>query len=441
MNTQRIPPNDHEAEAACICAAILVPERIAASALKPHHFYSRKHEALWSAIQTAHANGNVDAVAVASTLTATGRAGEVPPGYLFEILGSAACMTRAAWDAYETAVIDMHARREAIKRIQRAEAELYEGIEGSTSEYCQGVAKALLDVTAGKPINRRVTYDASVRGYVVDAKLRAKTRLSTGLPSLDAAMGGLFPGDLTVIAGRPGMGKTSMVAQMCASVAASGKHPLFLSLEMPGAEVFGRALAGASGVPFSRIRAGQITPGDHVPLQRGSEAIREAWRRVGVVEMFGPSIEDVRRAVTEEAANHGPVHLLAIDYLQLMALQNERDVVNSIQLITKGLKALAKEMQVPIVLLSQLNRGVEARDNKRPSMSDLRASGSIEQDADNVILIYRAGYYSSPKELSGDAELDLAKCRNGEPQVVATHWDGPRTSFRDVEFDRAEAAQ
>lgn len=436
-----LPPNDFEAEAACLCAALLSPARIANSKLRPEHFYARRHATIWAGILAASAKGEVDPVSVASELKALGRWEEIPKGYLVETLNAAPSLSETAWQAYERAVLDTFARREALKIIQAAQAELYEGFDVPTAEYLQSTAKSILGIVACQQSARISTYDEAITSLVRNAASRAATKVSTGLAFLDEAMGGLFPGDLTVIAARPGMGKTSLATQMCSAVATAEKRALFVSLEMPAEEVFGRALGSASGVPFSVIRGGKLTVQDATRLQRGSERIRAAQRRVAVVEMFGPSVQDIRRVVVEQIA-HAPLHLVAIDYLQLMKLANPKDVVNSIQEITAGLKALAKEFRVPIILLSQLNRGVESRDNKRPSLSDLRASGSIEQDADNVILIYRAGYYSTPKQHTGPAELDLAKCRNGEPQVVAVHWDGPSTSFSDMEpMRKSEAAE
>jgi replicative DNA helicase len=261
--------------------------------------------------------------------------------------------------------------------------------------------------------------------------------LSTGITLLDAQLGGMQPGQLIVVGARPGMGKTALVLNIAENVAIREKlHTLFFSLEMSAAELALRSLAALARVPSKALSTGSMG-GSH----------QDYWGRVvEAVELFGQanlwiddqparSLSDIARSCRKKMTKDGQISCIIIDYLQLMDMgeSNKFNESQSISKITSALKSLAKELECPIILLSQLNRAVEDRVDKRPNMSDLRGSGSIEQDADSVIFIYRDEYYSRENSKSpGVAELIVAKNRSGPTGVVKVGFDSTLTKFHNI---------
>jgi replicative DNA helicase len=435
----RIPPNDALAERAVIAAAILDPAMLLSCSLTPDEFYSGQHAIIWSGVIAAKAAGHVDLVSVAAEIKRVGQWHQVEPGYLIETMNAAPCITREAFGSYVRQVSDTHRRRQMLAECQRAEAELYAGTDADVSTFGAALASRIASASEGATGHKVIGYRDAITALLAGSK--RPNKISTGIRSLDDLIGGLFQGDLTIVAARPGLGKSSIASGFAQACGAQGKRAIFVSLEMPATEIFGRSISSASGVPFSALRRGSVSPVMLSHVAKAADDIRTALSLIDVVELCAPTIERVRDVVASET-HKGNVGLVIVDYIQIMGMVDARNRVSSVQHITSGLKAIAKTYGVPVVALSQLSRGVESRDDKRPQLSDLRDSGSIEQDADNVILIYRAGYYANPRQPSGEAELDVAKCRNGETGVVTVHWEGSRTLFRDSDqWHNAEAAQ
>lgn len=284
--------------------------------------------------------------------------------------------------------------------------------------------------------------------------------IPTGLTDLDRILaGGWLPGRLYVVGGRPAMGKSGFGFNTAALTAAQdGKRVLAFSLEMPADEVMGRMLARASGVPLDPQQSGQLT--------------REQWRDISDARArlaglpltidYTPAVTPgyVRMTARRHKRRHG-LDLLLIDHLHLMrgsaARRGEAQRLQELSEITGAMKAIAKELEIPVVVLAQLSRAVEQRDDKRPQLSDLRESGSIEQDADAVLFVYRQHYYlarEEPQKRSGEDEVKFgdrvtrwerdceacrdvgeiiaAKVRGGRPGTVRAHWDGPTTTYSNL---------
>ena len=270
--------------------------------------------------------------------------------------------------------------------------------------------------------------------------------ISTGIGALDRVIGGLRPGLLYVIAARPAMGKTALVQDVLTAAAidemraakAEGRTvrpAIFVSLEMPRVELGQRALAKAAGVDLARLISGVLTQDELNSVFRHARDLVELPIRF----IQGPAkLSRIRAAAHRERARAGGVLLIAVDYLQLMqgdvrAENREQEIAA----MSKGLKQLAGEIGCPIVELSQLNRGLEARKDKRPMLSDLRESGAIEQDADVVAFIYRDEVYNKDTQDRGVAELIIAKQRNGPTDTVRVRFDRTSTTFRDFDAPRA----
>ena len=239
--------------------------------------------------------------------------------------------------------------------------------------------------------------------------------LPTGFTEYDRLTGGLRGGDLIVIAGRPGMGKTTLAINIAEYVAVNpsikGSVAIF-SMEMPSEQLVMRMLSSIGHVSLAHIRGGQISDDDWVRVTSATSQLSEA--RIFIDEGAGLTPTELRARARRIKREHG-LNLVVVDYLQLMQVPgNKENRATEIAEISRGLKALAKELDCPVIALSQLNRGVEQRQEKKPVMSDLRESGAIEQDADMILLIYRDEVYDKNSTKKGTAEVELAKHRNGE---------------------------
>jgi replicative DNA helicase len=269
---------------------------------------------------------------------------------------------------------------------------------------------------------------------------------STGITDLDRAIGGLADGRLYIDAGRPGMGKTALALRIARNVAKRDVPVGFLSQEVQSDELGARLLAMESGVTQARQEAGDLTDDDFTRMVAAQHAI-ESWP-LYVDDKPAQSVADVRRRALRLRRKHG-LRLLVVDYLQLLAPGNTRDRRNSnrtedVSEITRGLKSLAMELQIPVLALSQLSRAVEQRDDKRPRLPDLRESGSIEQDADVVMFLYREEYYLTQEEPVQRAtetaatfisrqhtyEERLEACRNTLEVIIAKRRGGPTGKVR-----------
>lgn len=279
---------------------------------------------------------------------------------------------------------------------------------------------------------------------------------TSGLRDLDRWLGGLHPSDLIIMAGRPSMGKTSLATNIAFNAALAhlerneGGKVAFFSLEMSAEQLAMRLLAQETSIPSDRIRRGELTKHDFPKFV-------ETSRRISEIPLFiddtpALSIAALRSRARRLQRKHG-LGLIVVDYLQLLQGTIRTDNrVQEISDISRGLKALAKELNVPVIALSQLSRAVEQRDDKRPQLADLRESGSIEQDADVVIFIYREEYYESRKEppenseahalwsdrmskIYNQADLIIAKQRHGPIGTVKVFYDGKFTKFGDLASD------
>lgn len=253
------------------------------------------------------------------------------------------------------------------------------------------------------------------------------TGLSTGFPRLDYLTRGLQPGNLVVVAGRPSMGKTALAMQVAREAAKTGTA-LVVTQEMTKGELFMRALASESKVNLHKILTGDIDEKSGPAVMAAGEALGQSG--FAIDETPGITVEQLRSRCKRMASKH-PLTLLVIDYLQLMDHQQQKgeSLPTAIGRTTRMLKHVAKELYIPIILLSQLSRACETRPDKRPMLSDLRESGAIEQDADMVWLLFREDYYFPDTEKKGLAEAIIAKQRNGPTGTVELYFEKRQTRF------------
>ncbi|BAO44723.1 replicative DNA helicase [Thiolapillus brandeum] len=255
------------------------------------------------------------------------------------------------------------------------------------------------------------------------------TGLSTGFDDFDKMTSGLQPADLVIVAGRPSMGKTTFAMNMAENVAIkSGKPVAVFSMEMPGESLTMRMISSLGRIDGHRIRTGQLDDDEWPRLTSTVNILSQAQMFIDDTAALSPT--DLRARARRLMREQGQLGLIVIDYLQLMQIPGGgENRTNEISVISRSLKALAKELNVPVVALSQLNRSLEQRPNKRPIMSDLRESGAIEQDADLVVFIYRDEVYNPESEHKGMAEIIIGKQRNGPIGTVNLTFLGQFTKF------------
>lgn len=258
--------------------------------------------------------------------------------------------------------------------------------------------------------------------------------ISTGLCDLDAVISGMNPGDLIIIAARPGMGKTALAVNIAVKVVSENVPAVIFSLEMPGTSLMNRIFAGKTGIDSKQIKRGMIF-GDQWP-KLVSAAGKIANEQLFIDDQPDITVQEIR-AKCRKLKKDGGLGLVVVDYIQLMKVAGGKHDNREQQVaeISRTLKLIAREMECPVIGLSQLNRQVENRADRRPMMADLRESGAIEQDADMIFFIYRDEVYNKSEDNpeKGIAEIDVAKHRNGATGRIKTVFDAKTQTFRNME--------
>lgn len=254
--------------------------------------------------------------------------------------------------------------------------------------------------------------------------------IPTGLADIDRMTAGLEPGDLIIVAGRPSMGKTSLAMNIAQYTAQRRKcATAFFSMEMRTKELLSRCVSSDSGIPLHTLRNADLTGEDWRKISESASNIQDV--PLFVDDTPALTLAELKSRARRVKQKYG-LHLIVVDYIQLMTGDGENRT-NEVSAISRGLKALAKELEVPIIALSQLNRDLERRVNKRPMMSDLRESGSIEQDADLIFFVYREVVYNNQTNWADAAELIVAKQRNGPIGTVVSLYHAPTCTFRNAD--------
>jgi replicative DNA helicase len=434
------PPHSVEAEQAVLGGLLLDPTAwdSVADVLRDTDFYRPDHRVIYGAIgQLAAQNSPCDAVTVSEHLE---RAGKLADAGGLSYLGALARDTPSA--ANVRAYADIVRERSLLRQLLTAGREISESVFNNEGE----TARELLEVAEGKVFaiaeqgmrgqrEGAVSIQTLMPGLIdqIDewhANPGGLRGLPTGFDEFDRKTGGLRPGDLVIVAGRPSMGKTTFAINMAeyAALKSDVKASVAVfSMEMPAEQLMTRMLASIGRVSLGHIRSGQISDDDWPRITGAAGQLSEA--RIFIDETPGLSPTDLRARARRVAREHG-LSLVVVDYLQLMQVPgNKENRATEISEISRGLKALAKELRVPVIALSQLNRGVEQRTDKKPVMSDLRESGAIEQDADMILLIYREEVYDKNTTKKGIAEIDLAKHRNGEIGTFLLTFQGQYSRF------------
>lgn len=440
----RIPPQSIEAEQAVLGGLMLVPDsydRIA-DQLSDSDFYRRDHQLIYRAIrELAEKNRPFDAVTLGEWFDSQGLSEQVAGGaYLIELASttpSAANITAYAEIVRDKAIlrqlIDVGTGivNDGFQPDGRDSSEILEEAERQVLAIAQANSTGKTDFTAvTKALSE--AFDLLQTRYTNGSGV---TGLATGYTEFDMMTAGLQKTDLIILAARPAMGKTTLALNMAEYAAFRSKQPVAVfSMEMSASQLAMRLISSVGRVNAQRLRTGQLEDED---WSRVTSAIRQL-REVKIFIDDEPGLSPVKLAAKARRLKreHG-LGLIVIDYLQLMSVPgNSENRATEISEISRSLKGLAKELQVPIIALSQLNRSLETRTDKRPVMADLRESGAIEQDADMIVFIYRDDYYN--KENSPDkglAEIIIGKQRSGPTGSMKLKFFGEYTRFDNLSHD------
>ncbi len=431
----RVPPQDTEAERSVLGAMLLDPTALneIASLLEPEDFYRPTHGYVFEAILALfERNEPIDEVTIRAQLATDGKL-EAVGGSAF-LAGLTDSVPTAANIVYYATIVRNHSvARRLINAATEIAGNVYEG--GAAIEILLDEAETkIFEVTSARD-NRSF---APIKEVVKDAfkliekryeKKQAITGVPTGFADFDKMTAGLQPSDLIILAGRPSMGKTAIALNMAQHAAIREKTPVaFFSLEMSRESLVMRMLCSEGRIDSQRLRGGFLKDSDWPKLAKAAGELADA--QVYIDDSGSLTVLEMRAKARRLMAEKG-LGLVVVDYLQLMhgrAESREREISE----ISRGLKALAKELAVPVMALSQLNRSLESRTDKRPMLSDLRESGAIEQDADVISFVYRDEYYNPDSDAKGEAELIVGKQRNGPTGVVHLKFFTEFTRFENL---------
>lgn len=436
---RRVMPNSVEAEQSVIGSMLMDREAIIAAAdiLVADDFYQKEYGVLFQAMVNIHSeNKPVDLVTLLERLKSM----DVPPEvcsieFVRDLTN--AVPTSANVKQYANIVKEKSILRNVIKVNEAITNECYLGRESADSilEETEKQLFKLLQSRGAEDITpiKDVVMEAINRIEAASKQSGSVTGIPTGFTDLDYRTAGLQPSDMILVAARPSMGKTAFALNLAAH-AACKKHitTAIFSLEMSKVQLMNRFLAMESGVSAQNMRTGNLSDGEWEKLVEGAAILGDSG--LVIDDTPGISISDMRSKCRKIKLEHDNLGLIIIDYIQLMTSNSRSESrQQEVSEISRSLKALARELNVPVIALSQLSRAVEQRPDHRPMLSDLRESGAIEQDADVVMFLYRDEYYKKDTDKPGVAEVIIAKQRNGPTGTVELAWIGDRQRFANLE--------
>lgn len=440
----RIPPHSIEAERAVLGAILLNKDAFDAvsSIVKAEDFYSDNHRVIYEAlVSIVGKNQRADYVLLSE---------ELKKSQKLEAVGGILYLTNLTTDIVDAYNVEDHAKivrdkahlRKLIHVANAVESMAYRE-EEETEDIVNRAEQMVLDVsgtTKGESsfsAMRDVVYETIDRINELQRHKGILTGVSTGFKDLDNLTSGLQKSDLILVAARPSMGKTAFTLNIAQNVAMkSKKNVAFFSLEMSKTQLVARVLAAVAGINSGRIRNGQLSQEDWGKAINALNDLAEAPLYIDDTSGLTPQLmkKKLRRLIQE----HGELGLVVVDYIQLMENGGKKMADNrqqEVSAISRQLKIMAREFNVPLIALSQLSRGVESRADKTPMLSDLRESGSLEQDADIVTFLNRENYQDTEDTSDGvETQVIIRKHRNGELGIVKLWFEGAYTRFRDLAY-------
>lgn len=438
VESLKVPPHSIQAEQSVLGGLMLdnLTWDTVADKISEDDFYRRDHRLIFKAIaQLAELHDPFDVITVSEELRSVGDL-ETAGGLAY--LGTLVKDTPSASNilAYANIVRDRSVLRQLIHVGTEISDSVFNNEGNETSELLENAERNVFKIAEQRqkgqngfqPIKSLLgkAVDRIEELYDMEGSI---TGASTGFTDLDDKTSGLQPADLIIVAGRPSMGKTTIAMNMAENVALKTKLPVAVfSMEMPGEALAMRMMSSLGRIDQHKVRTGKLDDDDWPRLTSAINLLAETKLFIDDTPALTPT--DLRSRARRLTREHGKLGLIVLDYLQLMQSPSSGDNrVQQISDISRGLKALAKELDVPVIALSQLNRNLEQRPNKRPVMSDLRESGAIEQDADLILFVYRDEVYNEDSQDKGIAEVIIGKQRNGPLGTVRLTFLGQYTRF------------
>lgn len=438
----KLPPQNLEAEMGVIGSVLLMADAIDdLGDLRPEHFYADRHEKMFEAFTHLRGQGanGIDAVTLAEELDRRKQLDEIGGvEYLAKILETVPNAAHAKY--YANIVMSRWRSRQAVYGATELLDMIYSG--GHDDEDIAAKAEKMMSAIAENASEAKDVSIADVLGEVwqsIQTRLSKQTAVGTptGFTDLDNLLVGVLESELVILAARPAMGKTAFVCALALDFVRRQLPVLFLSLEMGKLEIGERLLCIESGVSGDDLKRGKLT-GNAMEVEMKTDDLLRAAGRIQemplrIDDLPNQRVHRIAATARRMKRKHG-LELLVIDYLQLIEPDDsKRDETREreVATITRKLKGLAKELRIPIMLLAQLNRGVENREDKRPRLADLRESGAIEQDADVVMFLHRPEAYD-PADRPGECDVIVSKNRRGKIGTATLAWRAESTSFRDM---------
>ena len=399
--------------------------------VKARDFYLPKHELLFDAIGALYErNEPVDTLTVKAELERRGELEKIGGWvYLHDLIDCVGSALNAGF--YAETVRDMALLRraqEAGTRITQMASET----DGADAMEILAKAQAEVEMLTPAALSAESASNTDVLEQVLSGLEKPdQVGVPTGFADLDALTGGLHPGQMIIVAARPAVGKSTLDLDVHRHVSIKrGQHSLLFTLEMTHAEIMKKILSAEARVPFHHLRYGNMADDDWARISKCMGRVAAA--PLAIDDTPGLTLSDIRTRARQYARKH-PLKLISVDYLQLVTSAGRRENrQQEVSEISRGLKLLAKELEVPILALAQLNRGPEQRADKKPMMSDLRESGSLEQDADVVILLHREAAYEAESVRAGEADLLVEKNRLGAKAAITVAFQGHYSRFVDM---------
>ncbi len=435
---EKIPPQNIEAEKCLLGCLMLDKEAIikVIDFLRPEDFYKENHQKIYQAmVELFQKSEPIDFLSVSNRLEEKGELEEIGGNsYLTELINSVPTASHIL--NYAQIVQKKKALRDLIEASHEI-ALLGYNEEDDIEVILDKAEKRIFSITQ-KSLRQKFTpiketlEEAFERIDHLSKKERRLRGVSTGFVGLDNLLSGLQKGDLIILASRPSLGKSALALDITRNVAVKEKKAVgFFSLEMSRDQIVDRLIAAQAGVDLWRLRTGRLQEDDFLSIQKALGTLSEA--PIFIDDVASTNVLQMRAMARRLQAEY-ELGLIVIDYLQLIEARNPNlSLVQQVTENSRALKSLAKELNVPVLVLSQLSRAVEQRSPQIPRLADLRESGSIEQDADVVMFIYREDKYNPNTPRKNIADIIVAKHRNGPPGKVELYFDESRVSFRNLE--------
>jgi len=428
--THRIPPHSVEAEQVVLGTILLSRNAMDEVSLGPNDFYRDSHKRIFQAVESIREGGYpVDLITLSESLKNSGYLEQIGgPSYLGKITDLVPSV--AAMPHYCKIIIDHRKRRQAIEAAGNIAELAYRSAE--IEDLTDAAQTAFYGIEVGQE------EESSVSALVSEGMKKLKHRIasgggvsgiSTGYVDLDRSLAGLHDSDLIILAARPSMGKTALAMNMVNKIAGDGVPVAVFSHEMSKSQLVDRMLSSVSRVPAHRIRSGYVSEENMGSIAHAAGII--AGSQIYIDDTPSMPVQEIRRRTRKMKKKYG-IGLMVMDYMQLATSPKAKSREQEISDISRQMKAIAKELNIPVMCLSQLNRSLEQRSDKRPVLSDLRDSGQIEQDADVVMFIYRDEVYNKSTTDNGIAEIIIGKQRNGPTGRVKMAFLGETMTFNDL---------